>query len=180
MRYISLLRGINVSGQKKIKMTDLKAVFEKMKLQNVETYIQSGNVVFSSPERDAGNLLAVLEAAIKKTFGFDVSVMIRSAAEWQKILKSNPFLKRTEVPAKFMFVTLLSETATAAQATGLMAYCRNGEEFALKGRELYLIYPNGSGTSKLNLNVIERQLGVIGTARNWNTMLALAEMLQKE
>ncbi|AFM13074.1 DUF1697 domain-containing protein [Turneriella parva] len=180
MRYISLLRGINVSGQKKIKMTDLKAVFEKMKLQDVETYIQSGNVVFSSPERNAGKLSAALEAGIKKAFGFDVSVIIRNAAEWQKILKSNPFLKRAEVPAKFMFVTLLSETATSAPETALRAYCRSGEEFALKGCELYLIYPNGSGKSKLNLNVIERQLNVTGTARNWNTMLALAEMLQKE
>ena len=175
IKYISLLRGINVSGQKRIQMADLAKVYESIKLTDVKTYIQSGNVVFSAPESFAEKLRSKIEKAIQKAYGFKADVVLRTAEEWQQILKSNPFLKKAKKPEDQLYVALLRETAED-QTAELLPYCKAKEKFVFSGRELYLHYPEKFGATKLTLQVIENKLGAIATVRNWNTMQALGEL----
>lgn len=177
MRYIALLRGINVSGQKKVPMSELTAVFQKLKFETVATYIQSGNVVFTAPETNATRLVAQIEAAVLKTFSFEVRVVLRTAAQWQKLIKSNPYLKQDRLEVKTLYAALLRDAVDPKKNIELQPYCQSGETAYLKGEDLYLTYPQGAGKSKLNLSVIERKLGTIATVRNWNTVQALAGLL---
>jgi uncharacterized protein (DUF1697 family) len=99
--FISMLRGINVSGQKKIRMAELRRLYESLDLVNVKTYVQSGNVVFDSMEQDTSKLAKLIEAQIEQFFGYSVSVFIRDTNDFQRIIASNPFLnERNEDPAK--------------------------------------------------------------------------------
>ncbi len=91
--YISMLRGINVSGQKKIRMADLKSLYESLGLENVQTYVQSGNVVFDSPEKDTAKLTKSIEAQIEKVYGFSVPVLIRTADDFRRVIESHPFAR---------------------------------------------------------------------------------------
>ncbi|MEJ2544018.1 MAG: DUF1697 domain-containing protein [Calditrichaceae bacterium] len=106
--YISLLRGINVSGQKKIQMRELKSLYESLGFENVSTYIQSGNVVFSSNENDESKLANLISAKIRKVFSYEVSVIIRSKEYWKNLIAKNPFLKKDNTDIKKMHVTILS------------------------------------------------------------------------
>ena len=176
IKYISLLRGINVSGQKRIQMADLAKVYESIKLSDVKTYIQSGNVVFSAPESLGEKLASKIEKAIQKAYGFKADVVLRTADEWLAILKSNPFLKKNKKPEDQLYVALLRETAED-KTEELLPYCKAKEKFVFSGRELFLHYPEKFGTTKLTLQVMEKKLGTIATVRNWNTMQALGELV---
>lgn len=177
MKYVALLRGINVAGQKSIKMADLKKLFEDLKFKNIETYIQSGNVVFSYHEWQTGPMVTAIEKAIQKKFGFEVDVVVRTEKDWPKILKGNPYTAEAKKEPKFLHVVALEAKPKAPKLDELETYCQNGEKFTLKGSELYVYYGAGAGKSKLVLGVIEKKLGTSGTARNWLTMQTLAEML---
>ena len=177
MKYVALLRGINVAGQKRIPMADLKQVFESLKFKDVETYIQSGNVVFSYHEWETKPMVAAIEKAIQKKFGFEVPVVIRAEKDWLKILKANPYIAEAKKAPKFLHVYLLADTPKEPKLAELKKYCEAGEKFELKGREFYVFYSAGAGKRKFVLSVIEKKLGVTGTARNWLTMLTLSDML---
>lgn len=177
MKYVALLRGINVAGQKRVPMAELKKLFESLKFTDVATYIQSGNVVFSYHESKANPMVTTIEKAIHKKFKFEVPVVIRTEKDWPKILKGNPYTAEAKKEAKFLHVFMLAATPKSPKLEELKTYCQNGEKFALKGSELYVVYGEGAGKSKLVLSVIEKKLGVAGTARNWLTMQTLAEML---
>ncbi len=180
MKYVALLRGINVAGQKRVPMAELNKLFESLKFKNVETYIQSGNVVFEYHEWETKPMISAVEKAIQKKFGFEVPVVIRTEKDWPKILKSNPYAGEAKKIPKFLHVFLLSATPENPKLTELKTYCQAGEKFELKGSEFYAVYPAGAGKSKFVLSVIEKKLGVTGTARNWLTMVTLAEMLAKK
>jgi uncharacterized protein (DUF1697 family) len=177
MKYLALLRGINVAGQKRVPMADLKKVFESLKFKNVETYIQSGNVVFEYHEWETKPMVTAIEKAIHSKFGFEVPVVIRTEKDWPKILKSNPYPAEAKKEPKFLHVYLLADTPKEPKLAELKKYCEAGEKFELKGREFYVVYTAGAGKSKFVLSTIEKKLGVTGTARNWLTMLELNEML---
>jgi uncharacterized protein (DUF1697 family) len=176
---ISMLRGINIGSQNKIRMHDLRKLYVMLGLVNVVTYIQSGNVVFNCAEEAAAQIAGRIEAEISRAFGLGVHVLIRDAADLQRVLEGIPFLKqRNENPAA-LYVTFLSEIPTASVLQKLAAPKDGMDEYFISGKEVYVFCPNGYGRTKLNNTFFERKLGVFATTRNWKTVMALYEMASK-
>jgi uncharacterized protein (DUF1697 family) len=173
--YLSILRGINVSGQKMIKMADLKALYETLGFKNITTYIQSGNVVFESKTKK--NLAALIEQKIKNTFGFDVPVIVLTQREMQAIVEQNPFLKEKNIELDRLYVTFLAETPLAENLTKIATYDYSPEVFVIKEKAAYLYCPKGYGNTKLSNSFFENKLKVKATTRNWNTTNKLFEIL---
>jgi uncharacterized protein (DUF1697 family) len=178
-KYISMLRGINVSGQKKIKMTDLKSLYESLGFDNVQTYIQSGNVIFESSILDVEKLKRNIEQNIEKTFGFSVSVIIRSNDEFESIINRNPFIgqRSTEDDTKLL-VTFLTDAPPESIANAIQQFVTKPEALEVRGKEIYLHCPNGYGKSKLSNRFLECKLGVKATTRNWKTVKKLYDLSQ--
>ena len=174
---ISILRGINVSGQKKILMADLRTLYENLHFENVKTYIQSGNVVFKSEEKlEGADTSKKIEEAILKKYGFNVPVIIRSLLEINKVIDSNPFLSEKDINLKKLHVTFLSEIPSKEKLQDLKSVDFSPDEFAIKGKEIYLHIPVSYGETKLSNSFFEKKLKVTATTRNWNTVNKLAEM----
>ena len=174
--YIAMLRGINVSGQKRILMADLKAMCESLGLTRVRTYVQSGNVLFDSPLENSSSLVAQIESAILKTFGFDVPVLVRTAADLRAVIDSNPFLTQRRENTAHLYVHFLSHAPEADRIARLTVPANETGEVAVIGKEIYLFLPDGAGRTKLTNAYLENKLKVTGTARNWNTVNALLEL----
>jgi uncharacterized protein (DUF1697 family) len=176
--FIALLRGINVGGNKTIQMARLKTVLEELGFENVKTHLNSGNVVFITKEKSAAKLTKTIEAAIEKEFGFRPTVVLRTVAELSKILAKNPFTEMAESdPSHLLVITLAGKPHADAKARLAKAY-QGPEEIKIAGENVYLTYPNGIGRSKLTNMVLEKHLGVAGTARNWNTLAKLSEIAE--
>ena len=173
--FAALLRGVNVGGKNKISMPDLKSSFSSLGLEDVVTYIQSGNVVFRSPARGAQKLAAGIERQLAKDFGVDVTVVLRTAAELEKIAKGNPFAKGKPDLSKLHVVFLDRAPAKGAVAE-LDPERSPPDEFDVRGREIYLRLPTGMGRTKLTGDYFERRLAVAATARNWKTLQKLLEL----
>jgi uncharacterized protein (DUF1697 family) len=173
---VALLRGINVGGKNKIAMSELRSSLSSLGLQDVATYIQSGNVVFRSPDR-ADDLAGDIEQRIAGDFGVSVTVLLRTASDLQAVGRSNPFLKGGADHSK-LHVVFLSDRPAANAVAGLDPERSPPDQFSLLGREIYLHLPNGSGRSKLTIDYFERRLGVAATARNWNTLIKLIALTQ--
>ena len=169
--YISLLRGINVSGQKKILMADLKGLYEELGFSNVQTYIQSGNVVFETKETTPKKLQELIFNKIQNHYGFEVPNLVLVPEEIEKALNNNPY-QDIEKP----YFTFLSENPTQENIDALNSISFENEIFELKGKVLYAHYPNGAGRAKMNNNLIERKLKLRATTRNLNTTKKLLEM----
>lgn len=169
MTYYALLKGINVSKSKTIKMAELKAMCEKLGFKNVRTYIQSGNVVFESPA-SAETIRKKTEAGIRKTFGFDVSVIIRTKSEMESIIKGYPFGKVKGHEECKISVGYLSEVPSKALVKELESHNNNKEMIIVSGSNLYHLIRGGFSDSELfKKNTAEKTLKVICTVRNWNT-----------
>jgi uncharacterized protein (DUF1697 family) len=171
--YISMLRGINVSGQKQIRMTGLQSLYESLGLVNVQTYVQSGNVVFDSTEQDASKLRKSIETQIEATFGFAVPVLMRSADDFRRIIENHPFAQEDSAR---VLVTFLYERPDQTKLDDLSTYNDKVDQFALGEQEIFLFCPGGYGKTKLSNTFFEKKLGVIATTRNWKTVNALDEM----
>jgi uncharacterized protein (DUF1697 family) len=172
--YIALLRGINVSGQKIIKIDELRKLFEDSGFKNVKTYIQSGNVIFNSHINSAEKIVKLVEKKIKEVFSFEVTVLIRTHNELGRIIQKNPFLKTK--PLEKLYVAFLSDIADKDDSDKLLKYKSKTEEFRITNKVVYLYYSDGAGRTKLTNNIIESKLGVKATTRNWNTVNKLFEM----
>ena len=176
---ISLLRGVNVGGHHMIKMDALRALYESLGLRDVQTYVQSGNVVFKSAGRDLGALRKRIESAIERSFGFRPDVMIRTTSDLRDVIARNPFATRRGLdPSRLLVTFLLTDPGQEARDKVLLIKT-DPEELRIDGREVYVYYPNGMGRSKLSPALIEKTLKVSGTARNWNTVTKLLEMAEK-
>jgi uncharacterized protein (DUF1697 family) len=174
--FIGLLRGINVGGHNKIPMADLRTLCESLGWKDIQTYIQSGNIVFSAVGKPAA-LEAKLEQAIEKKFGFHVTVIIRAAADWPAHAKSNPFLKACEKEAKFVMLLLSKMPPKAEAVKALHERAAHGERIELIGDVLWIHYAGGEvAGSKLSPAFLDRTIGSPVTARNWLTVLKLQEM----
>ena len=169
--YISLLRGINVAGQKKILMADLKALYEDLGFENVKTYIQSGNVVFNFKKTNKVDLENLIFEKVKAHYSFEVANLILEAEEIENALESNPYPK-IEKP----YFTFLSELPQQENIDELNKHQFDNEFYELKGKVIYSHYPNGAGRSKMTLNFFEKKLKVRGTARNLNTTRKLLDL----
>ena len=174
--YISLLRGINVSGQNRIRMPELKGVYESLALVNVATYIQSGNVLFSGEEQDPAALARAIEAKIERAFGSSVRVFLYNKNHFQQLIDRNPFLQSRNEDAEKLHVTFLSDLPSEPAVSNLVVPAGISDEFLLYDNEIFLFCPNGYGKTKLSNSFFERKLRVSATTRNWKTVNALYEM----
>ncbi len=172
--YIALLRGINVSGQKKIRMADLRATLEGIELQSVTTYIQSGNICFQSQNARRKELETTIQRAIYTDFGFNVPTLVLNGADIMGILESNPF--KDETNEKGLYFVLLKETPSETLVSEFSTLKFENEDFHVTDNCVYLNCKTGYGKAKLSNNLIERKLGVEATARNLRTMKKLLEM----
>ena len=168
--YIALLRGINVSGQKKVPMADLRELMVDSGFKNVQTYIQSGNVVFQSESENKKELETIIQNKIKKYFGFDVSILIKTVFEIEKILNVCPFSKDKKENSYF---TLLHDIPKKDVIDSTSQETYKDEEFLIKSDCVYFYSETGYGKAKCNNNFFERKLKVTATTRNYKTMLKL-------
>lgn len=171
MTYIAILRGINVSGSKKLPMAELRTLLAKLDFQKVQTYIQSGNVVFTSDEKNQEKLGEQISEAIKKQYDYDVPVLVKTIDEWKTAMANNPF---TDKDISKQAITFL---ATASTETDFDIDSKD-DEFKIINSEVYLYCPNGFGRSKLTNNLFERKLKTQATTRNWKTIHKLLEMAE--
>lgn len=177
-RYIALLRGINVGGRCVVPMAELRAMLTELGMTDPRTVLQSGNAVFDvSGKRDAVNLEKRLARAASERFGRTIDFILRSAAEWTKAIKHNPFGREAKDDPSHTLLMVLKRSPDAAAFKALRGGYDGPESMHLHGRELYLVYPEGIGRSKLTHAKLEKALGCAGTARNWNTVLKLAALL---
>jgi len=177
--YISLLRGINVSGQKKIRMADLKSLYESLGLANVQTYVQSGNVVFDSDEEDTEKLRKSIEAKIESVYGFSVPVLIRTGEDFQRLIGSRHFREERSENPSGVLVTFLYDFPEQSKLIELSVPETETCEFVITDQEIFLFCPDGYGRSKLSNNFFEKKLGVTATTRNWKSVLALYEIVSE-
>lgn len=176
---VSLFRGINVGGNRAIRMNELKDLHESLGLKDIVTYIQSGNVVFTSDDKDLAQLPAKIEDSFAQKFGFHVNVMVRTADGLNDIIANNPFLNQPTKESKWVVVLFLTTRPESTALEDLQRTYTGPEELFLIGQQLYIYYPNGIGRSKLTLSLIEKKLKTNGTGRNWNTILQLQKMMQR-
>ncbi|WP_284642861.1 DUF1697 domain-containing protein [Paenibacillus silviterrae] len=175
MIYIALLRGINVGGHKKIKMSELKEALEQAGLVRVQTYIQSGNVLFESEETEEV-LQARMEQTIREAFGFEVSIMVRTLEEWRGILAQCPFDTENELAGKRVHAALLTAAPAASAVEALPAWTHPIEKFHINGREIYFQFGEQMQDSKLPNHLMKLKQPM--TLRNWNTMSKLAQLAE--
>jgi uncharacterized protein (DUF1697 family) len=176
--YVALLRAVNVGGRNRVPMKQLREALAAEGLEDVATVLQSGNVLFRSGRSEAA-VAKLVGATISKELRLDIGVVVRSGRELATIAKANPFLKKGEDPdPKSLHVVFLEKAPAKAAGAALDPDRSPPDAFAIRGRDVYLSYPGGSGRSKLTLPYFERVLGVHGTARNWRTVLRLAELAQ--
>ena len=172
---VALLRGINVSGQKKIVMADLRQSLEKEGYENVRTYIQSGNIVFESEESNPVSLAQKIEKIIQNDFGFEVPTLVISQESIRKIPDSNPFLKPGQ-ETKALYVGFMYEEPDERHVQALYEAPTQPDEFSLAYPFVFMKFSDGIGKSKMDNNFFERKLKIKMTSRNWNTILKLSDM----
>ncbi|QIA09200.1 DUF1697 domain-containing protein [Draconibacterium halophilum] len=177
--YVAILRGINVSGKNKIKMDALKSSFSTLGFEQIQTYIQSGNVVFRYQETSSGNLEELINKQLLKDFGFEVPVLVLNEKELANIVKNNPFAGDENREPQFLHVTFFKENPANVDEERINGYIKSGEEFAISEGVVYLYCPHGYGKTKINNNFFEIQLKVSATTRNWKTTLKLLEMAKE-
>jgi uncharacterized protein (DUF1697 family) len=175
MRYVALLRGVNVGGNKMIAMADLRRELAAIGLDNVATLLQSGNVVFDAPKGAPAALEGRLEKEIEKRIGLQVDFHVRSAAEWAAIVAANPFPAEAKKDPGHLLVTVFKTPLEKGRVRALQDAIKGPERLHAEGRHLYMIYPDGIGNSKA-APLAERLLAARGTGRNWNTVLKLAAL----
>lgn len=172
---VALLRGINVGGNKKIAMADLRGFLAKLGLAGAKSLLQSGNLVFRSDAR-TDELEKLLEAEAEKRLGLQTDFFVRTAQDWKAIIDSNPFPAAAKSDPSHLVVMFLKEAPDAKSVRALQAAISGPETVLSEGKQAYITYPAGIGNSRLTVGVIDRMLGTRGTGRNWNTVLKLGAL----
>ncbi len=178
---ISMLRGINVGSHKRVTMGALRGLYTSLGFEDPQTYVQSGNVIFKTRERDLAKLGRRIETGIESTFGFRSDVIIRTCSELKHVVARNPFAARPGIEPNKLLITFLAGDPSPEARDKVSKMKTDPEELWIDGRELYIYFANGMGRTKLQLTALEKILKTSGTARNWNSvtkMLAMAEKLE--
>jgi len=175
--YVALVRGINVGGARKLPMAELAEVVASLGHGEVQTFIQTGNVVFTSPVARA-QLSRPLERAIDERLGLDVTVVLRTPAELRAAAAANPFPEAESTPSR-LHVVFLERKPSSADSAALAPDRSPGDRAVVHGDHVYLHLPDGAGRTKLTLDYLERVLRVRGTQRNWNTLVKLIDLTSR-
>jgi len=173
--FIALLRGINVGGHRKIEMAALRTLGTELGFAAVRSYIQSGNLVFASTDAPAA-VEASLDRAIADRFGFPVEVLVRTAEAWPALVRGNPFPQACAQEPNLVMMALAKRPPSKDAAAALRERATQGERIETAGEALWIHYPGGVARSKLSPALIDRLVGSPVTARNWRTVLKLAEL----
>ena len=178
--YIALLRGINVTGHNKIKMTDLIQLFLDLGYLDVLTYIQSGNVLFKSEEQETSKIEQSIVKAIKNKFEYSVTVLVLVKNQIESIYNSNPFIEKIKnLDRTKLFTTFLNSAPNLEDISELNKLINSiDDEYKIIDNTIYLYCPNGYGKTKLNNNLVEKKLKVNATTRNWKTITKIFELSQ--
>ena len=174
--YAALLRGINVGGNNKLPMKDLNRIFAEAGCERVQTYIQSGNVVFDASPDLAASLPARIVADIAQTFGFHSPIVLRTRDHLADIFANNPFMAEGAPPAA-LHVLFLAAPPAAAHIDSLNPDLSPPDRFAVRGQDVYLYLPNGAARTKLTNAYFDSRLKTISTGRNWRTVTTLLAMM---
>ena len=177
--YIAMLRGINVSGQNIIRMEDLRRVCTGLGFRNVETYAQSGNVVFLTRAMPPSTLVDHTSAALRHDLGLSVLVLVKTLDEMGDVVAGNPFPRERGIDLSKLHVTFLSSLVPRRVLKNLEALPKQSDRFYVGRREIYLYCPDGYGRTKLSNAALEKALSVGGTTRNWKTVTALLEIASR-
>jgi len=180
MLHVALLRGVNVGGHKQVAMADLRGLLTKLGFRDVQSVLQSGNVVFRGDGTAGERLEHLLEAEARKRVGLDTDFFVRSAAEWEDVIAGNPFRSEAKRDPARLVAMFLKKPPSGAAAEALQAAIVGREVVRAVEKQAYIVYPDGQGRSKLTNAVIEKHLGTRGTARNWNTVLRLAGLFRAD
>lgn len=176
-RNVAILRGINVSGQKKILMADLRALLEEGGFEKVKTYIQSGNIAFDAEaEADNRSLAKKIADLIQNHYQFEVPVLVRNSKELARTIANNPYAKENGIDTKRLYVTFLDAQPEPEKIAALEKLDFSPDRFAIIEQAVFLHCPVAYGRSKLSNNFFERKLKVPATTRNWKTVHKLLEM----
>jgi uncharacterized protein (DUF1697 family) len=176
--WIALLRGINVGGSRRVPMADLRAALEGIGLDDVRTYIVSGNVVFRSRRSNAAALTRAIETAIERRFGFPVAVVLRTAAEMRAVLAADPIPDGSAADPARRYAVFLSTDPSPDRLAAIDPAVVAPDVFVAGDRVIHAWYKGGLQASKLAGRLTDRGLGVTATARNWNTVRKLVEIAE--
>lgn len=175
--FIALLRGINVSGRNQIPMADLRAACAELGWSDVQSYIQSGNLVFRAGGAPA-SLEEQLEHAIERRFGLSIPVLVRTAAEWPAYVQGNPYPDASRSEPNLVMLALSKTTPRQGAVEELRERAADGERVVQVGDALWIHYAGGAGRSKLSPALLDRLVGSAVTTRNWRTVLRLEELVR--
>jgi uncharacterized protein (DUF1697 family) len=173
MRYVILLRGVNVGGNNKLPMADLRTALTNQGLEKVSTYIASGNV-FADSSLGPAEVASLVRSVIDDSFGLQIPVLVRTHAELVSVAERNPFEHVTD--SSKLAITFLETEPASESVTALLTANPEPEQFVIDGTTMYAYYPNGFGITKLTSTLIDRKLKTISTTRNLNTLLKLIEL----
>src|SRR5579871_1075043 len=175
--HVALLRGINLGSHNKLAMRDLAEIFSGAVCTEVAAYILSGNIVFSAGTGLAARIASLVTAQIKERYGYDVPVVLRTAAELKKVISGNPFVKAGAIDRE-LHVMFLAHPPDRSRIDMLDPDRSLPDTFKVHGSEIYLRLPNGMGRTKLNHQYFEAKLGTMGTVRNWRTVTTLFDLMK--
>jgi uncharacterized protein (DUF1697 family) len=174
-RFVALLRSVNVAGHGRLAMQELRASFEALGATDVTTYIQTGNVLFSTASKSEKGIATAVEQRLAEDFGDAPAVLVRSVADFRRIGSSSPYAKAGADPARH-HVTFLATAPTKAALAALTLPPSGRDELVIDGKEIYVHTPDGYANTKYTGTFLERRLDVVSTTRNWNTVTKLSEL----
>jgi len=178
--HLALLRGINVSGHNMIKMDALKSTLEAIGYQNVQTYIQSGNVFVDTDEENASAVGFKIKQEIFKIFGHEVPIVVVNKEDLAVCFKNNPFLKEKDIDTKKLYVAFVSTTLKSDSINDLKISQFKPDEASIDGNKIYIKYAVGAGKTRFDQKYIEKKLNVTATIRNWNTVTQLLKIYEEK
>lgn len=167
--YIAILRGINVGGNRKLPMAELRELLGSLGFQDIRTYIQSGNIIFTSDLSDTKQLETIISESIQSKYDYNVPTIVKTIAQWEQAIVNNPYKGKDIKRVLFTFLKEIPEVT-------IPQHVSENDEYQLIHDVVHLHCPNGYGNTKLNNNFFEKQLGIIATTRNWNTVEKLLQL----
>ena len=176
--YVALLRAVNVGGRKPVAMQELRRALEELGFEGPRTLLQSGNLVLRGRARPGAKLELLLESELRKRLGLETDVFVRTAKEWSEIVACNPFPAEAASDPAHLLVLCLKTAPGGARVDALREAITGSELVEANGRQLYAVYPDGIGDSRLTVALIEKHLGTRATGRNWNTVVKLAALAE--
>ncbi|TDE27193.1 DUF1697 domain-containing protein [Flavobacterium ranwuense] len=177
--HLALLRGINVSGHSMIKMEALKTTLEAIGFQNVQTYIQSGNVFVDTEEESPAKVGFLIKQEIFKVFGHEVPIVVIAKEDLEACFKNNPFLKEKDIDTKKLYVAFISTTLQSTSMNDLRISQFKPDEASIDGSRIFIKYAVGAGKTRFDQKYIEKKLNVTATIRNWNTVTQLLNLYEE-